>query len=684
MPTAEISMINVKTLCLTEEYMMKKHMRIAALQCNFQTREETLAMPGFWQDFGFDTEQLLHTHADMYSAIYDEKRHGELLREYLQRSEACNISTIVYMNCHILGPSIADRKTEWGVRDAQGNYPLSYGTYPACCLNSSWRDYFFDCVESLKKFNIFGLFFDGPHYTPCTCSCCQAKFEAQFNKKYSQATAEEISRFTYITTLEFKEALYKKVKSVNPQWQMYFNEGLFVGRVGSQDFARQLATDDIIGTEGGFFYYSEPKNHNPWYCFSSAKLAEAVAGNKPTVIFFAGDHKPWGWFMHTPAETALCYISALGNGASIWYGIHCTPDNLDSTAGQMAKKLVAFDKKYDALYQSTSSLAEVAVFYSYDTAAHYRKSGEASDLYGDIDKVSDFPGDYRSSTQGAFGLLHHLNMPYDVVCELNLDDLKRYKVIIAPSLAMVSDRTRDAICEFAANGGIVIADGEFGFYDEQGKKRTQGAFEAVTGVKFQNRYLDHKVFNYCAFPDFYAADNSHSWLPAPGWSAAISVNAPGEIFGLANPPMRGCYEAKPADPSMPYAAKTAYGKGMFYYISGGALEYYFNYTNTAWRKFFSKLIKSSINEKFVLHNATTGVAVSVRQSSENCTLVHLTNYTSSTRPIEQSAALHDLVLEVPEQYTAAEDIWNECPLKMLAPGKFAIEQLSEVAVIKLT
>ena len=534
---------------------MKKHLRIAALQCNFQTREETLKMPAFWQDFGFNAEQLLHTHADMYSAVYEEKTHGKLLEEYMQNSAANNLSTIVYMNCHILGPSIAARKAEWGVVDANGDYPLSYGTYPACCLNSSWRDYFFDCVASLKKFNIYGLFFDGPHYHTCHCPHCKALFAQKFGKTYEQATAAELSKFTYESVIEFKNALYAKVKSVNPAWQMYFNEGLFAGRADSSNFARQLASDDIVGTEGGFFYYGPPKNHNPWYCSSSAKLAEAVAGEKPTVIFFAGDHKPWGWFMHTPAETVLCYMSALGNGASIWYGIHCNPDNLNSTTGAMAKKLVQFDKKYDELYQNTRSLADVAVFYSYDTAANYRKTGQDSDLYADETKALDFPGDYHDATQGAFGMLTHLNIAYDAVCELNLQDLNRYKVVIAPSLAMVSDKTRDALCQYVQNGGTLIADGEFGFYDEHGRKRSTSAFADSANFRFSGQYRDHKTFNYCAFPDFYTADNAHGWLPAPQWSAAVEINEPGAIFGLASPPMRGCYESQPGDPSLPFAVK---------------------------------------------------------------------------------------------------------------------------------
>ena len=662
---------------------MKKHMRIAALQCNFQTTEQTLSMPEYWQEFGFDAEQLLHTHADMYSAVYDETKHGELLEKYMANSRQHNIDTIVYMNCHILGPSIAGRKDEWAVRQEDGSFILSYNTYPACCLNSGWKDYFFDCVASLKKFDIYGLFFDGPPYHVCYCPRCQAKFEAAAGKSMFKAEKSELVKFAYEQVLEFKNELYKHVKSVNPAWQMYFNEGLFVGRADSKDFARQLASDDIVGTEGGFFYYGEPKNHSHWYCAKSAKLAEAVANGKPTVIFFAGDHKPWGWFMHTPAETALCYISAIGNGASVWYGIHCNPDNLDSDAGRMAKRLVQFDKKYDELYQDTSSLADTAVFYSYDTAAKYRKSNTESDLYGNAENAGNFPGNYSSATEGAFALMMHLNCPYDMVCELNLPDLKRYKTVLAPSLAMVSDAVRDALLEFVKNGGTLIADGEFGMYDAAGSKRSTGAFCEAAGFDFSGNYLNHNRFNYCSFPGFYAADNAHQWMPAPLWSAEITVKDPANVFGKANVPMKGCYEAKPQDPTLPFAVKTAYGKGSIVYIAGGAFEFYFDYSHSPWRKLFGKLVAESSASEYTVKNVSEGVAVSVRQSKD-CVLMHLTNYTSNIRPIEKSAVLNDVELNVPEKFTSAIDLWNGKELKKLSNGKFVLDKLAEVAVIKLS
>jgi len=657
-------------------------MRIAALQCNFQSEEQTLKMPEFWQDFGFNTEQLLHTHADMYSAIYDESRHGKLVEQYMANSQAHDISTIVYMNCHILGPSIAHRKDEWAIRNAEGKNPLFYNTYPGCCLNSGWRDYFFDCIASLKKYNIYGFFFDGPFYEICYCPHCRARFEKLTGKTYEQATQAELKKAAYESVISFKDALYKHVKSINPDWQMYFNEGLFVGRADSANFARQLASDDIVGTEGGFFFYTEPKNHPFWNCTRSAKLAEAVAGDKPTVIFFAGDHKPWGWFMHTPAETALCYMSAIGNGASVWYGIHCNPDNLNSEAGRMAKKLVQFDKKYDELYQNTVSLADTAVFYSYDTAAAYRTSNEETDLYGKSDKSGTFPGNYSSAMQGAFGMMSHLNRPYDVVCELNLDALARYKTVIAPSLAMVSDTVRDALLEFVRNGGTLIADGEFGMYNGDGTKRSRGAFAEAAGFDFTGNYLDHKRFNYCAFPGFCEVENAHSWMPAPLWSAEITVKDPANIFGKANVPMVGCYEAKPQDPTLPFAVKNTYGKGSIVYISGGALEFYFDFCHAPWRKLFSKLIAESSENKYTLENVSESVSVTVRQSKD-CVLVHLTNYTSAVRPIEKSAVFRDVVLNVPAEFTAATDLWSGRELKSCGNGKFVLDQLEEVAVIKL-
>ena len=371
---------------------MKKHLRIAALQCNFQSREKTLSMPEFWAENGFDTEQLLHTHADLYSAVYDPARHKALVAEYLERSQKQGLQTIIYMNCHILGPSLAPHFQDWSIQRADGSQALLYGTYPACCLNSGWRDYFFSCVESLGDFALEGLFFDGPAYQDCHCPACQEKFLAETGKPLSQATPAEHHAFTLRSVLAFKKALRLKVKAVNPHWCMYFNEGLFSGTHDAATMAAHLATNDLVGTEGGFFFYCEPRKLPYWRCAAYAKLAEAVAGDRPTVIFFAADHKPWGWCLHTPTELRLCYADAIGNGASVWMGIHSNPDNFLTQAGRAALDMVKYDAQNNLHYQETKSRAEVAILYSFNTASHSLCLAEESDFYGKGGMETERPG----------------------------------------------------------------------------------------------------------------------------------------------------------------------------------------------------------------------------------------------------------------------------------------------------
>ena len=61
--------------------MLPRHLRIAALQCNFQTEDETLAMPARWREIGFDVAEAA---ANPYSVLFDMGVGSDaILREWL-------------------------------------------------------------------------------------------------------------------------------------------------------------------------------------------------------------------------------------------------------------------------------------------------------------------------------------------------------------------------------------------------------------------------------------------------------------------------------------------------------------------------------------------------------------------------------------------------------------------------
>ncbi|MFA6816447.1 MAG: alpha-amylase family protein, partial [Lentisphaeria bacterium] len=662
---------------------MKKHFRLAALQCNFQTREKTLEMPDIWHKMGFNMEQLLHTHADLYSAIYDPNQHQKLMREYLKRSRDHHLSTIIYMNCHILGPALKEHFEDWSIKNEKGEKPLLYGTYPACCLNSGWREYFYKCIESLAEFDIEGIFFDGPQYNECWCPVCQARFEKETGHKMADACSKERHRYMMESVLAFKQELYQKVKSVNANWMMYFNEGLFSGSRNAVDMKRHLQCDDLIGTEGGFFFYMEPKTQSYWRCAVYAKMAEAVSDGKPTVIFFAGDHKPWGWYMHTPSETKLCYTSAIGNGASVWYGIHCNPENRNTETGKTAAKMVQFDKKYDDCYQNTQSLAEAAVFYSFDTASQYRKSGEASDLYSDAGRESNAPGDYAKSINGAFAMLEHLNIPYDIATDLDPDRILRYKILLVPCAAMLNLDVLKKMKRFVENGGLLIADGEFGFYDEKGARRTDGAADELTGGKVAGGLLNLQKFNYIGVEsESLQFENAFGYLPAPGWAYPLRpTSKEGCVKVRCVEPMKGCYERKPGKPTIPIGTMRHFGKGSFLYIAAGFFEFYDGFEIGGYRNWMKSVIQNEAILSYSLENAMPGISMTVRKTKDDNVIIHLTNYIAAIRPISNVATISDLVLHAPEIWTCATDLQTGQKWTLFSAGVFDLLPLKEFCVI---
>ncbi len=666
------------------EKNFRKHRRIAALQCNFQSSEGILLMPEKWQAMGFDTEQLLHTHADSYSGVYDPELHAGLLRQYMQRMKELDMKVVMYMNCHILGPSLQEHYDDWTARMADGTVQKRYYTYPVCCLNSGWREYFFECIRSLAEFQIEGIFFDGPLAVTCHCPVCRELFRKRSGHEMDQASEMELTGFRDENLEEFKHSLWHHVKSVNPDWIMYFNESICAGRHNSESMKRMLQYNDWIGTEGGFFFYQEPKLQPYWRCSFYAKMAEAVADGRPTVIFFAGDHKYWAWFMHTEAESKLCYAASLANGASVWYGLHSSPANLDTAAGRAVAEMVHFDRDHSDLYENTCSLAEIAVYYGYDTVSNYRRSGETSDFYDSAGNAFSAPCDCSTSIQGALALLEHLNLPYDMITDINLKKLFRYKILLVPSAAMIRTEILHQLTDFVRAGGILIADGEFARYDEKVNLSDPEELAPLLGSAIPGSDLNMNLFNYLSVdPSVFQPDNVSGYIPSPSWCRSLRQIPEDEIFMRAVPPMDGPIERYPGKTEIPVGISRKIGDGRFYLLSMAFFEFYFQFQFLAYRQLFQRILERESKFAYRLRNALPGVSVTIRETQSGDLLVHLLNYVGSVRPLEKLPELHGLYLLLPPEWKILTDLRSGEKYTRHDCGGFLLPPLNDFAVYKV-
>ena len=671
-----------------EQMNIPKHFRIAALQCDFEGGEKgTLAKPALWKEFGFNFEQLFHTHAELYSAVFEKEKHGAILKKYLDEEKKHGIDVILYLNCHILLESQRPKFPEWAIVDKSGSYTMLYGTYGACCLNSTWTDYFCNAIESLKEYDIKGIFFDGPVTVPCYCPRCRAKFKARHNIEITDAGEKLVNEFALATTIEAKKIFYDKVKNVNPTWIAYFNEHLLYAPKSTEQMKETLACNDIVGTEGGFQFYGPARDANLWRCGACAKMAEASAGGKPTVIFMAGDQKSWNWYLHTPAESKLMYVSSIANGASVWYGLHCSTDVLDSETGRAIKDLVSFDKKHDAVYRNTECSSNIAIFHSFETNRNYTAKGETTDLYKDGTQVSEkFIGNYTASFNGAVNMLFRSNYSFDIICELNIDKLSKYSVLILPTYAFIKDDVLAAIKQFVKDGGILISDSETSIYNLKNEKLANFALADVFGADYSGTNKKYNPFDYFQLASELRTGklSGINYLPAPLAALDILPGKDSEIIGKLCQPLAGRYSAKPSDAVIPFVIKNKFGKGTSYYFAGTFLELYNTHSHVHYRELFKAVIDKEVKLDFELLGAPESVDFTIRKNLDSGeTILHLLNYTGGmSRPIDKLVPINGLKIKSLRKITKARALRKGCDLEII-DGSIILPQLDDFEVIVL-
>src|SRR5690606_17276795 len=116
-------------------------------------------------------------------------------------------------------------------------------------------------VQDLAKYDIDGIFLDGPIFNEkgCFCGACTAKFKSIYGY---ELTAEVFSnRDQFINYIEFKKDsiaefvkdCYVALKEVNENMVLYMNSvGLNPNKHCSRDNNVTIPYQDILGAEGGF------------------------------------------------------------------------------------------------------------------------------------------------------------------------------------------------------------------------------------------------------------------------------------------------------------------------------------------------------------------------------------------------------------------------------------------------
>lgn len=580
------------------------------------------------------------------------------LKGYLEKAHASNIKVVIYYNVHAIVASYANQRHEWQqIKDDGEPIDDVYIVDSSFCINSPWREEVFQTLRKLAAFEIDGVFFDGPIFFDRTCYCehCKKLFSQKYLKELPSKTKMSASRdnpdwksiieFQSDSIARFLKDSNKVLKEINTQILLYMNGNtLSPTWPTGRDNRKIIQETDILGAEGGFLYgvLAEPI-FKPG---AMAKLLEAQAGGKPTVVFDAAKQGPWSFSALPPGEISILYSQTITHQANVWLALSAEP-KLHAREMDVIRKYNSFIRKYPDPFFKTESMAKIALIWPQKAGNYYSGSSvPLTDFTREmkIEKAGntgeEFYGFYDGLARGQF--------PFDVLDEESLNnDLDRYELIIFPNATCLKKEEADKIREFVKGGGKIISTFETSHYNESGKKLDHFELQDVLGTENSGEVFGPLNWDYLSpskDQHFALREIGNRFLNAPTYG--LKLKAKGKVPVYFCDPLPGSYSGNPEPSKFPFIIENDYGKGKSIYFAGtfGGSLYKFHFPE--YYRILSNLVIEFCKPFVKLENAPSSIEVSARKKG-NSIYIYLINFTSEMkRPIQKIIPCSDIRIDV--------------------------------------
>jgi len=629
--------------------------------------------PGLGYLTTFNTEDF-----EKYPSLGD----FDIIREYLPYARKYGIHVLAYLDMHWFSYDFAEHHKDWEQLTSDGipygrKNPL-YGDGTTFCVNGGWRDWSIDIIREVMKTGIDGVFLDGPVIFPgcCYCDACKEQFKSRYGVEIPPA--EDWSDPNWIKFVQFRsESLARylsdcrdSVKSVNPEGVIFLNAGSW--QANTWRFARSMDCvgpyEDFNGAEA--FFHPGPYEHYPLPWAPTGKYM--AAGDKPAVVFSHHALGGWHYIPLSKVEAALAVVQTVACGANPWIAVFdYALDHSREEAIEPIKDTQGFLADHEEYYTATESRADIALLNSSQTGTYYISA--YSQFYGNLGSgreenlvreqaTSAQPGDWKKRKEiceqtvdqsylGYFLALTRSHIPFDIVIDgdLTSEKLAKYRVLILPNSACLSDSQIEAVQAFVRNGGSLIAEFETGVYDEIGRKRDQNPLLTTMGVKKLGNMMRP-----ASYEEYIRVKQTHpalgEFMPGrliarPTYSIkceAVSGTSTPSIFleEIGN-----SYRSLAGESSNPAIIMNSYGAGRTVYLPSLAGDFYNRFRLPDYEELIDSIVKWAHADPLMIEiDCPPTVEVEVRQKSETgMLLVHLVNNTGDMqRPVTEIIPLRDL------------------------------------------
>lgn len=377
---------------------------------------------------------------------------------------------------------------DWCMMDEQGQPRTDRGHDPGhsgrmyvMCINGAYYREWIPQVmfrEIMERYDVDGFFFNAWQPSdrvlgPCHCKRCIDGFAGVCGEPIP--TLNDWASPVWPVWLEWHadcigalaEQWREAARRLKPSAIVVLNLGGGVEGIGNRgsNWRRMLDAHEIIDSD----HQSRDTGEPLWSIGATGKVLRAVMHPKPYIYLF-GVYGGIGRISAQPAaELTLMMAEAAASGARLWYHVigACGEDR---RSVQTVERFYDWMHRHRGYYVNTESCADVALVFNQ----------RLLDIYGKSDAQRLVSEPWR----GAYAALVRARLPFDMLHadDVTLERLSSYRAVVLPNQSCLSDEQCEALRQFVAGGGGLVATFETSRYDEKGQLRSDFALGDVFGV----------------------------------------------------------------------------------------------------------------------------------------------------------------------------------------------------------
>ena len=389
----------------------------------------------------------------------------DLFGEFTKAAKAKGIRVMARLDPNSVYEDAAQAHPEWIARNKNGD-PLkpANGLYTTCIYSTYFTGQMPAIISEINAmYDVDGFFTNGfpgaGRPKICHCEACDSRSPEDPNSP--EAYERHMARVVEIWRLWDQTAKQKK------------QDSLYVGNVGSgigavanlyaMAAAAPWVSNDHQGRAG---------DTPIWDCAQQGRVSRSFMKGRTTTMVcgaYSTGRPLWRHTSKAPLELKMWMGQTTASGmAPLLHWLGGNPKDLRWM--EDGRNFYQWIDKNQEHFVNETTVANLAIVWSQSSNAFYKGPG---------------PGEITDYTQGMYQALIEGRFFFDFVHEDDLtpETLSRYKGLILANCATLSDKQCRQLRGYVSRGGSILATFETGFYDENGKARSDPGLADVFGFK---------------------------------------------------------------------------------------------------------------------------------------------------------------------------------------------------------